>query len=68
MKYCTKLTLEIEVETQFGPADAISVVDNITRFPAIKSLTLLKAESDYKAPFETDLNFVTMQNIPRKIR
>lgn len=68
--YKTKLTVEIEVETQFGPLDAISMVDILTRVPAINSLNLIKLETDYNPPegFPKNEQLKAMNNIPRKIR
>ena len=66
----TKLTVEITVSTQFGPADAINLVDVITRIAAIKQVDIVKLETDYVGlkEFPEDVNFKAMCNIPCKIR
>ena len=68
--YNTKLTVEITISTQFGPLDAISVIDTLTRVPAVKSLDVVKLETDYVSPegFPEDVNLQAIRNIPCKIR
>ena len=66
--YTTKLTLDIEVLTQFGPADAINMMHNIFNFPAIKSATITKAESDYVALSNKEVNHIALSNVPCKIK
>lgn len=66
----TKLTVELEVETQFGPDSAIKIVDCVTRIPAITSVNVIKLETDYVPPegFPHNIELKAMQNIPKKIR
>ena len=68
----TKLTLEIEVETQFGPEDAINLVDVLTRIPAITGVNVIALETDYVSKldkgFPEDVQSLGMLNIPRKLR
>ena len=68
--YTTKLTFEITVSTQFGPADAITMIDHLTRVPAVKYLDVIKLETDYKSPegFPNNVQAKAMVNIPLKIR
>jgi hypothetical protein len=66
--YKTKVTIEVEVQTQFGPNDAINLVDMNLRYPAITGLTLLKVESDYVPLTEQDLNREAVSNVPRQLR
>lgn len=67
--YKTKLTFEVEIETQFGSSDAISMIDILTRVPAITSLNVIKLETDYIPPSEPlNEQLKAMNNIPRKIR
>lgn len=69
----TKLTVEIEIQTQFGPADAIQMIGNLTNatsVPAIKSVNVIKMETDYdfSEALPENVNLKTMQSIPKKIR
>jgi hypothetical protein len=68
----TKLTVEIDVETQFGPEDAINLVDVLTRIPAITGVNVIALETDYVSKldkgFPKDVQSLGMLNIPRKIR
>lgn len=67
----TKLTVEIEVETQFGPEDAVKMVDSLLNVPAIRSVLVSKIESEWKpdeTTFPENANLRMLQSIPRKIR
>ena len=66
----TKLTVEFEISTQFGPVDAINMIDNLTRAPAITSVEVIKLKSDYDTAnrHPDDVNVKAISNIPRKIR
>jgi hypothetical protein len=68
----TKLTVEFDVETQFGPESAISVIDTLTGVPAIISVNVVKLETDYESKldkgFPRDIQSLAMKNIPLKIR
>lgn len=67
----TKLTVEIEVETQFGPESAVSMIDNIIRVPAVKSVTVTNVDSEWKPDDTTapqNANLRMLQSIPRKLR
>ena len=68
----TKLTVEFEVETQFGPLDAIGVIDNVTRYPAITSVNIVGLETDYVSKLDTgfpeDVQSLAIKDIPKKIR
>jgi len=66
----TKLTIELTIQTQFGPANAIDMIDVLTRVPAIQSLDIIKLETDYVGYKECpeDLQFKAISNIPCKIR
>ena len=66
----TKLTIEFEVSTQFGPLDAINMIDTLTRVPAIKSVNVVKLETDYDQTdkFLEDVNVKAINSIPKKIR
>lgn len=70
--FTTKLTCEITIETQFGPANSINMIDVLTRVPAIKGLNIIKLETDYKNiysnPRPLDENWKAIRSIPCKIR
>lgn len=67
----TKMTVEFEVETQFGPESAVNMIDILTQVPAIKAVTVTRVNSDWK-PDETtapqNVNLRMLQSIPRKLR
>jgi len=47
--YTTKLVLEVEISTQMGPDAAFNIIYcNLNPMPAVKSLKVLKAESNFK--------------------
>jgi len=66
----TKLTIELEIKTQFGPESAISMVDSLTRVPAITSVNVVKLETDYVPPegLPDDSQLKAITSIPKKIR
>lgn len=67
----TKLAIEIDVETQFGPESAVNMIDNLTRVPAVKSVTVTRVDSEWKpdeSTFPENTNLRMLQSIPRKIR
>jgi hypothetical protein len=67
----TKLTVEIDVETQFGPESAVNMIDILTRVPAVKSITVTHIDSEWKSDDYTspqDSNFRMLQRIPFKLR
>lgn len=65
------MTVEFEVETQFGPESAVNMIDILTQVPAIKAVTVTRVNSDWK-PDETtapqNVNLRMLQSIPRKLR
>lgn len=65
--YTTKLTVEMEVQTQFGPADAIELVKNLNKVPAVVSFNVSKLETDYRPFFAEETNAEAMNNIPVKL-
>jgi len=68
MSYTTKLTVEIDIETQFGPADAISMIDNALNLPAITGVNVIGLETNYKPFFNEEKNCEAINNIPLKLR
>ncbi len=54
--YKTKLTLEVDVETQFGPKDAVYIVKNLLNVLAVKSVWVENVETDYKLLTPEDEN------------
>lgn len=69
--YTTKLTVEITVETHFGPSDAIRLVDIATRMPAITSVDIIGLKTDYVLPenaYPANVELKAIQSIPWKIR
>lgn len=73
MKYNTKLTVEVDITTQFGPEDAVKMIEVLfMNVPAIKSATVVGLETDYESlldkGFPKDTNSLVMKNIPIKIK
>jgi hypothetical protein len=71
--YKTKLTVEIDVKTQFGPEDAVNLVGAmLSSIPAMSSAIVVKLETDYVSlldkGFPEDRQSLGMLNIPRKIK
>lgn len=66
--YKTKLVVEIEVSTQFGPTDAVNMVKHLTNVPAVLSVTVSKLETDYLPQNEKEENFKTIRSVPIKIK
>lgn len=63
----TKITVEIECHTQFGPANAVKMVDNLLRVPAISSVKVSAIDSDWKPnerTFPEDENLRTVLSLP----
>ena len=53
--YKTKLTVEFEISTQFGPANAVNIIDNLTNhIPAIESIKVIDLKTDYIPMTEQD--------------
>lgn len=48
--YRTKLVLEVEVSTQFGPEDAKIMIEDILNKPAISNLIFLCGRTNYIKP------------------
>ena len=61
----TRMTVEIEVETQFGPASAIDVLANLLQVPAVKGIVLQRLESDYviHPSFTQDINTIVLNRM-----
>lgn len=66
--YKTKLTVEVEVETQFGPSDAMNMVGVLLQVPAIKMIRIIKAKSDYKRHTPEDVQANALQRLPLRIK
>ncbi len=66
--YNTKLMVEFNITTQFGPQDAVNMVDVLSRVPAIKSVKVVSLETDYKPASLKDANGILMRSIPHTIR
>ena len=68
----TKLTIELDVETQFGPEDAVNLVDVLTRIPAITGVNVIALETNYVSKvdkgFPEDVQSLAIKDIPKKIR
>lgn len=67
----TKVTVEFEVENQFGPESAVYMIDSLTRVPAVKSVNVIKVDSDWKpdeTTFPQNANLRMLQSIPLKLR
>ena len=69
--YTTKLTVELEVDTQFGPADAVSMIKTLfENIPAIGRSKVIDLHTNYKPFTEQDCNKVVMgkNNLPIEIK
>jgi hypothetical protein len=68
--YKNKLTLEIEIETQFGPEAAVNLISVLNNVPAVTSINVTKLESNYDTSnvFPEDANLRMMNRIPLKLK
>lgn len=69
--YKTKLIVELEISTQFGPNDAIKVFDSMINFPCIDSAQVIGISSEWKPNKNTCFESVNLQslvNIPKKLK
>ncbi len=67
----TKITVELEVETQHGPESAVNMIDVLTRVPAVRSLAVTRIESEWKPDATTypeNANLCILNRVPFKIR
>jgi hypothetical protein len=67
----TKLILEVEVTTQFGPNSAISLIHNLlTPYPAVDAVTVTKLETEWQPnlEFPLDVNLAAIREIPKKLK
>lgn len=68
--FTTKVTVEVEVVHQFNPAQGIRVVTGLLKLPtapAVKSVKVLAAESNYKVhskPMD-EMVKLDLDNLPR---
>lgn len=46
--YTTRVTVEFVVHTQFGPKDAVKLIEVANRMPAISKTTIKKVESNFR--------------------
>jgi len=63
----TKLLLELEVDTQFGPESATILVGSLINYPAILSAKILNMETEWKASqntFPENGNLKTLNSLP----
>lgn len=63
----TKMLVEIEVDTQFGPESATGLVRTLLNVPAVQSLVLEKIESNYVPASTSDANYNILHQTPRKL-
>jgi hypothetical protein len=54
--YKTKINLEVEVSTQFGPKNAVDLIGVLLNVPAVNHITVKKVETDYKVKTAEDCN------------
>jgi hypothetical protein len=66
--YKTKLTIEVECETQFGPHDAMDMVGHLLNVPAITMIRINKAKSDYKRQTKEDTQANAMERLPLRMK
>jgi hypothetical protein len=72
-RYNTKLTVEIDINTQFGPDTAICVLQSLLcPIRAVEKVKLIAAESDIVFGPETNkelnVNYLALQNLPRQLK
>jgi hypothetical protein len=48
--FTTRLLFSVDVETQFGPAGAAQLVNDLLSCPAVRTITLLKCATNYPGP------------------
>lgn len=46
--YKTRLVIEVEVETQFGPESAMNLIIARLQCPAVTDITMLSGETNYQ--------------------
>ena len=63
-----KLTLEIEVDTQFGPVDATNIIRTALNFPSVTSIVLTNLETTYKLLAPQDAQQHMMKDFPHKLK
>lgn len=66
----TKLTVEIEAHTQFGPETAVKMVGYLLKVPAISEVKITAIDSDWKSTpqtFPEDVNLRTILSLPIKL-
>lgn len=66
----TKLTVEIEAHTQFGPETAVKIVGHLLKVPAITEVKITAIDSDWKPTpqtFSEDVNLRTILGLPIKL-
>lgn len=66
--HTTKITVEVEVETQFGPASAVSLVNMLLKVPAVKKIEITNLTTDYVPLTEEDSNRSVMNKFPIKLK
>jgi hypothetical protein len=64
----TKLILEVDCETQFGPEDARNMMTNLLKVPAITSTIVREITSDYKPLGKLDRQIAVLQEKNYKIK
>lgn len=65
--YNTKLTIEVDISTQFGPESAVALINILLDIPAIKSVSVEKLSTDYVPFTEFDTNRNVMETTPFKL-
>lgn len=68
--YKTKLTVEVEIQTQFGPQSAVDIIRSLTNIPAVDSVVVTDIDSDYDVSdaFPENLNLKCINSIPIKLK
>lgn len=66
--YTTKLTVELEVSTQFGPLTAVEMVKGLINVPAVTKATLTNLDTNYKLLTREDSNKSVMRRFPKKLK
>lgn len=67
----SKLTVEVECHTQFGPETAVKMIDSLLKVPAISSVKIVAIDSDWKPDpntFPEDVNLKTILGLPIVLR
>jgi len=69
--FTTKLTIELSIHTQFGPADAMQMIGNLlVPVPAVDSvrITHVSTNCDTTNSHPTNVNLLAMTSVPFNLK